>query len=161
MLYAFGHGSLRGLGSFAMDTARNTTEPPPLADALERVAAEFVYHDRAGPATVRVQQHGRPDRLRRAMRAWAGCWGAAVVAVFLPVLHFVLVPALLVGGPLYAMVMMRERVTVLGADGDCPACGAAQHPRLKAGASERMEFRCESCRRALALRLPPELLKRD
>jgi hypothetical protein len=37
-------------------------------------------------------------------------------------------------------------------------CGVVQHPRLKAGASERMEFRCESCRRALALRLPPELL---
>jgi len=66
---------------------------------------------------------------------------------------------LLVGGPLYAMVMMREKVTVLGADGNCPACGAAQHPRLKSGASATMGFRCESCRRALELRLPPELLR--
>jgi predicted RNA-binding Zn-ribbon protein involved in translation (DUF1610 family) len=108
-----------------------------------------------------VRQHSRPDRLRRAARAWAGCWGAAIVAVFLPVLHFVLVPSLLVGGPLYAMVMMRERVTVLGADGACPACGAEQHPRMKTGASDRMEFRCESCRRALGLKLPPELLAKD
>ena len=144
-----------------MAHAPRTAESSPTATAAEVIAAQFVYHDRAGPATVNVKQHGRPDRLRRAARAWAGCWGAAIVAVFLPVLHFVLVPALLVGGPLYAMVMMRERVTVLGADGDCPACGAAQHPRLKAGASERMEFRCESCRRALLLRLPQELLKKD
>jgi hypothetical protein len=141
-----------------MEPVRTSAEPSPPAVDGERVAAEFVYHDRVAAATVSVQQHGRPERMRRAAKAWAGCWGAAIVAVFLPVLHFVLVPALLVGGPLYAMVMMRERVTVLGADGDCPMCGAAQHPRLKAGASERMEFRCEGCRRALALKLPPELL---
>jgi hypothetical protein len=146
-----------------MDTAPSIAEPrtapEPLAPGAERIAAEFVYFEKAAPAVVIVRQHSRPDRLRRAARAWAGCWGAAIVAVFLPVLHFVLVPSLIVAGPLYAMVMMRERVTVLGADGDCPACGAPQHPKLKAGAGDRMEFRCESCRRALSLRLPPELLK--
>jgi len=142
-----------------MAPARSTSEPAAAAVAGERVAAEFAYHDKVVPATANVQQHGRPDRLRRAARAWAGCWGAAIVAVFLPVLHFILVPSLLVGGPLYAMVMMREKVTVLGADGNCPACGVAQHPRLKSGASATMGFRCESCRRALELRLPPELLR--
>jgi hypothetical protein len=144
-----------------MDTARSTADPTPLAAGVERVPAEFAYHDRMAPATVSIRQHSRPERLRRAARAWAGCWGAAIVAVFLPVLHFVLVPALLAGGPLYAMVMMRERVTVLGADGDCPACGAAQHPKLKAGASASMDFRCEGCRRALLLKLPAELLAKD
>jgi hypothetical protein len=144
-----------------MPTAHSTADPAPLAAGVERIPAEFVYHDRSGPAVASVRQHGRPDRIRRAALAWAGCWGAAIVAVFLPVLHFVLVPALLVGGPLYAMVMMRERVTVLGAEGDCPACGAAQHPLLKAGASDRMEFRCEGCRRALLLKLPAELLAKD
>ena len=141
-----------------MDSARSTADTAPTADDSERVPAEFVYHDRVGPATVNVKQHGKPDRMRRAAKAWAGCWGAAIAAVFLPVLHFILVPALLVGGPLYAMVMLREKVTVLGADGNCPACGAAQHPRLKTGASASMGFRCESCRRALELRLPAELL---
>jgi hypothetical protein len=142
-----------------MEPATITADTSRPKAAFELVAAEFVYHDRVGPATVSIRQHSRPDRLRRAARAWAGCWGAAVAAVFLPVLHFILVPSLIVGGPLYAMLMMRERVTVLGAEGNCPACGAEQHPKLKAGASDRMEFRCESCRRALALRLPPELLK--
>jgi predicted RNA-binding Zn-ribbon protein involved in translation (DUF1610 family) len=126
-----------------------------------QVPAEFAYYDQVRSAMVSVIEHARVDRMRRAARAWAGCWGAAVVAVFLPVLHFVLVPSLLVGGPLYAMVMMRERVTVLGADGACPACGAEQHPRMKTGASDRMEFRCESCRRALALKLPAELLAKE
>jgi hypothetical protein len=53
---------------------------------------------------------------------------------------------------------MREKVTVLGADGNCPACGTPQHPRPRTGASDRMEFRCEGCRRALLLKLPPDLL---
>jgi hypothetical protein len=141
-----------------MEPARSTPETAPAADGSEQLPAEFAYFEKVVPAVVRVRQHGKPDRLRRAAKAWAGCWGAAIVAVFLPVLHFILVPSLLVGGPLYAMVMMREKVTVLGADGNCPACGAAQHPRPKAGASATMPFRCESCRRALELRLPAELL---
>ena len=141
-----------------MESVRSTPEAAPAADGSEQLPAEFVYFDKVAPAIVSVRQHGRPDRMRRAARAWAGCWGAAIVAVFLPVLHFILVPSLLVGGPLYAMVMMREKVTVLGADGNCPACGAVQHPRPKAGASATMGFRCVSCRRALELRLPRELL---
>src|SRR5262245_50294667 len=150
-----------------MESARSTAPPeappatpasPPPDPAAEQVAAEFVYHDKAGPALVAVKRHGRTDRIRRAALAWAGCWLAAILAVPLMVIHWVLVPSLLVGGPLYAMVMMRERVTILGADGACPACGAEQHPRLKTGASDHLGFRCESCRRALALRLPRELL---
>lgn len=144
--------------SSAPATAPSTAPSAPPGDAATRVAGEFVYHDKAGPATVKVIQHDPRDRMSRAAKAWAGCWGAAIVAVFLPVLHFILVPALVVGGPLYAMVMMREKVTVLGAEGACPACGAPQSPKLKTGASDQMGFRCESCRRALGLKLPPELL---
>ena len=139
-----------------MESVRSTPTPPP--ETGEQLPAQFAYFDKLGPATVHVIQHSRPDRLRRAALAWGGCWGAAIAAVFLPVLHFILVPSLLIGGPLYAMVMMREKVTVLGADGNCPACGTPQHPRPRTGASDRMEFRCESCRRALLLKLPPELL---
>src|SRR5262249_48638490 len=123
-----------------------------------RASAEFVYHDRASPAQLSIVEHGTRGRALRAVRAWAGCWAAAIAAVFLPVLHFVLVPALLLSGPLVALARWRERVTVLGADGPCPACGATQHPRPRSAAAEHMGFRCDSCRRALELRLPPELL---
>lgn len=67
-----------------------------------------------------------PERTSRAVRALATCWGLAVLAVFLPVLHFVLVPSLLVAGPVVALSRLRERCTVRGASGTCPACGAAQ-----------------------------------
>jgi hypothetical protein len=133
----------------------------PLDELLpSQVSAEFVYHDRVAPAAVSLVEHGKRDRVLRAIRALAACWGAAIAAVFVPVLHFVLVPALLLGGPLFAMARWRERVTVMGADGNCPACGTPQHPRPRAAAAEHMGFRCEGCRRALELRLPSELLAR-
>jgi len=141
-----------------MNTALSSPEPttPHPHDSL--VAAEFVYHDKSAPASARVVEHAGRDRAMRAARAWAGCWGAAIAAVFLPVLHFVLVPALLLSGPLAAMARWREKVTVLGAEGACPACGARQSPKLKAAAGEAMGFRCEACRRALVLKLPARLL---
>src|SRR5262249_33361169 len=144
-----------------MDPALPSPEPS-LAEPLpSRVAAEFVYHHRASAADLSIAEHGSRDRALRAVRAWVGCWAAAVAAVFIPVLHFVLVPALLLSGPLVALARWREHVTILGADGPCPACGATQHPRPRSTASEHMGFRCESCRRALQLRLPPELLAKQ
>jgi hypothetical protein len=122
------------------------------------VPAEFAYHDKIGPAMVSVRQHGKPDRLRRAAKAWAGCWGGAIVAVFLPVLHFILVPRAARGWPALRHGddareghRARRRRQLSGV-------WRTQHPQLKTGASATMAFRCESCRRALELRLPRELL---
>jgi len=141
-----------------MDPALPSPEQTLAGPLPSRVAAEFVYHDRTSAAAVSVVEHGSRDRALRAVKGWAGCWGAAVAAVFLPVLHFVLVPSLLLAGPLVALARWRERVTILAADGTCPACGAMQHARPRSAAAEHMGFRCDSCRRALELRLPPELL---
>jgi hypothetical protein len=132
--------------------------PGAAAAHLAREAAELVHHDRAAPATVGVEGHGRRDRVRRALLALAACWGAAIGAVFLPVLHFVLVPALLLAGPVVAFARLRQKLTLLDVDGACPACGFPVHEPLRADAGARIEIRCEGCRRALALRLPAHLL---
>src|SRR5204863_8375115 len=99
-----------------MDPAAPSVEQATSTPHDSRVAAEFVYHDRSARASARVVEHASRDRAIRAARAWAGCWGAAIAAVFLPVLHFVLVPALLISGPLAAMARWQEKVTVLGAE---------------------------------------------
>lgn len=121
--------------------------------------AELVHHDRSAGATVRVRGHGRRDRARRALVALAGCWGAAIAAVFLPVLHFVLVPALLVAGPLAAWSQLRERLTILDVEGPCPACGAAIREAVGSDARTPIALRCGGCRRALSVRLPRHLLE--
>ena len=117
----------------------------------------LVYPDRApAPARVAVRRRDARQRTLRALKTLAACWGLAVAAVFLPVLHFVLVPGLLVLGPVLAWSRWREAHSLLLAEGDCPACAVRQHFTLGQRWRERTMLRCESCGRSLELMLPPE-----
>lgn len=98
------------------------------------------------------------QRTRRALLTWLAGWGCAIVAVFLPVLHFILVPLLFIGGPLLALSRLGERVSVLDVSGACPGCGAAQRQPLNAAARPRLAFRCDACRREITVLVPAELL---
>jgi hypothetical protein len=73
---------------------------------------------------VQVHVWTATERLRRGLR-WLGMiWGGAVVAVFIPGLHFVLVPSLLIAGPIVAFKMHGQVSSVTGGNAECPACGA-------------------------------------
>jgi len=65
-------------------------------------------------------------RLARALGGLAACWGAAAVAVFIPVAHFLLVPALTIAGLVWAVLRYRERQRLVRVHGVCPRCGRAQ-----------------------------------
>ena len=118
------------------------------------VRATFTFHDRSSEATARVLDHAKRDRVRRALLGLAACWGAAVAAVFLPVLHFVLVPTLLIAGPLLAFARLGERRTVTGITGPCPACG--EPISLRPGGSAAAVVRCDHCRRPVEWSLAPD-----
>jgi len=111
-------------------------------------------------AALTVLRHDRAARMRRSLQALGACWGCAIIAVFLPVLHFVLVPLLLLAGPLMSLQKFREHVTLVRAEGACPACAAPQAHRLNSEARERTVLRCEACGRALELRPDPDVLAR-
>jgi endogenous inhibitor of DNA gyrase (YacG/DUF329 family) len=74
------------------------------------------------PAIVTTEEVSPGARVRRAMTGLAACWLAAGVAVFLPVLHLVLVPTLVVGGIAAAVVLGRQARRVLDVQGTCPRC---------------------------------------
>jgi hypothetical protein len=130
------------------------TPTPAGAPAGRDVRATFTFHDRTSEATARVLDHAKRDRVRRALLGLAACWGAAVAAVFLPVLHFVLVPALLIAGPLLAFARLGERRTITGITGPCPACGGAI--TLRPGGSAAAVVRCDHCRRPVEWSLAPD-----
>ncbi len=122
------------------------------------VAATIAYHGHPdAAATLRVRTWSKPERTGRAVRALLTCWGLAVLAVFLPVLHFVLVPSLLVAGPIAALARLREGASVLEANGACPACGVTQRFAVSGALREETRLRCESCGRAVSLRAPVTL----
>ena len=101
------------------------------------------------PATITVRLHDRASRVRRAAIAWLVCWACAVPALFLPGLHFVLVPLLLLGGPWLALTRMGEREQTLRLRGTCPACGVARDEALQSALRPGLTLRCDACRRAI------------
>ena len=127
-----------------------THELPPGRD----VRATFTFHGRTSEATAHVIDHAKRDRVRRAVLGWAACWGAAIAALFLPLLHFVLVPALLIAGPVLGMARLGEKRTITRISGPCPECGAALS--LKPGGSAANVVRCDHCRRPVEWAIPAE-----
>jgi hypothetical protein len=116
----------------------------------------LAYPGREGSgARVRVRHRDRRGRMLRAGRTLTACWGLAIVAVFLPVLHFVLVPGLLLLGPALAWAKLHEADTLLAVEGPCPACAAPLHATPGQPWRERTLLRCDACGRRLELVLPP------
>ncbi len=79
--------------------------------------------DRRTTGEARVATWDRPARMGRLANAWAACWGLAVASVLLPAVHFVLVPAFLIAGPVLGIQRARQKSGVLGGEGPCPSCG--------------------------------------
>lgn len=62
------------------------------------------------------------DRFKRTARGVAITLGVGVLAVFIPVFHWVLVPIFLVATPVVGVYMYRTKVMVEKGVGECPAC---------------------------------------
>jgi hypothetical protein len=72
---------------------------------------------------LRIRKFSDKERWQRALAMLGIMWGLAVVAVFIPIAHFVLVPGFLVAGPVTAVLRYRAGELVEGATGECPTCG--------------------------------------
>ena len=92
------------------------------------------------------------QRLRRAGVALAAGGALAVIALPIPLVHFVLVPGALLLGLIFAVMRLNQRQVIRSAEGTCPYCGAHQRLGL-AGRVFRLprEVFCDKCRRPLDL----------
>jgi hypothetical protein len=77
----------------------------------------------SGVAT--VEEWDGLARVRRAVGLLCICWAAAGVSIFLPILHWVLVPGLLLAGPVLFVVRFTETATLQALEADCPRCQKA------------------------------------
>lgn len=92
-------------------------------------------------------------RVGRALTGFGLWFGAAVVCVFVPVAHFVLVPGCLAGAVIVLVSRLRTRVLVVRAHGVCPDCGAEQDlDVLGPWRGDVRSIACRSCHRGLDLR---------
>jgi hypothetical protein len=93
---------------------------------------------------IRVQEYSDSDRMKNAIKIGLMCWGGAVFAVFIPMLHFVLVPLLLLMGPILGLVKYNQKAQVLAGQGTCPACQAPLKI-VKGTLNWPLEETCDQC----------------
>jgi hypothetical protein len=116
------------------------------------VPARLVYADRTDPhAIARIIARSDRQRIARAVTSGLASWGLALVSLFIPLGHFILVPSFLIAGPVLFVLRMAEGVTLAGAEGVCPMCGTRQEFHESGRLLARHPVRCAACRRQLEL----------
>jgi 4-hydroxybenzoate polyprenyltransferase len=99
---------------------------------------------------LKVARWDKSFRTRRALKILGLFWGLALCSVVLPLVHFVLVPGLLLAGPFVAAFFYGQEGAILGGEGDCPSCGA-RFTVAKRGVQAEFKQVCSSCRDELRL----------
>jgi hypothetical protein len=84
-------------------------------------------------------------RLGRGAMALGACWGLAAVAVFLPILHLILVPTLVGGGMVAAIVLGRQHRRVTDVRGTCPRCLTEQQFEASGRVRRVLLIACPRC----------------
>jgi hypothetical protein len=112
------------------------------------------YHGAPTPGRVTIHEFGREQRWRRALVGLAKWWGVALLAVFIPVAHFLLVPGFLGFGAWQFFQRLGTAELAVDAQGICPDCGAAQQVELAPRWRAPQPVTCRHCHRGLRLVLP-------
>jgi len=98
-----------------------------------------------------VRRPSLASRARRAALALGAAWLLAFPAIFLPVAHVVLVPGLVIGGVVLAVIRLREDRTLDRLRATCPRCQSALD--VMPGGRFRLprSVQCVHCRNELTL----------
>ena len=96
------------------------------------------------------------ERLVRSARVVGAGLVAALIALPIPLVHFVFVPGAVLTGLTLGVIRMRQREIFESAEGPCPYCGTTQRLGL-AGRTFRLPrvVHCHNCGRQLDLGLEP------
>ena len=112
------------------------------------------YHGQPTAGQVTIHAFDRAQRLQRALGALATWWGIAVLSVFIPVAHFILVPSFLAYGGWQFFQRLGTVELATDARGTCPDCGAEQVLDLTPRWRTPQPVTCRHCHRGLRLTAP-------
>lgn len=111
-----------------------------------------------GECEVRLVERIRTPLARRlrALQTMALAVPGAAVAALIPVLHVLLVPALLIGGLVAAIFQWRAERQIREAAGVCPACAAQVRRELGVAPAPELWTLCPNCGERLRIDLGAE-----
>lgn len=112
-------------------------------------------------ARVEITALGPADRLKRAAVAAGLSLLVAIIAVPIPLVHFVLVPGALLLGIGFAIVRLRQHEIFRTARGRCPFCGMEQDFSVMGSFRLPKQLHCLSCQRQLTLESPTTAPRRS
>ncbi len=122
----------------------------------EHVTHDIVFKQQKGgatsPAKMEVLAFSEKERKARGIQALLGLWAVAIVCVFIPVAHFVLVPGFLIAGVYVARKRWNTPEEGIAASGACPACGNEIRLDLEKSAELPQWHDCPQCGEPLELR---------
>ena len=72
--------------------------------------------------SVELSYWSKAEQMKKSILSWVSCWILAIVSIFLPGLHFVLVPTFLVLGPALFFYFSRQQAMIISGKGKCPHC---------------------------------------
>lgn len=114
----------------------------------------FTLSGYRGPPTrgvVTIHEFNRAERWRRALTGLGTFWGVALLSVFVPVAHFLLVPSFVIYGLWQFFQRLGTAELASDARGTCPDCGKEQMLELAARWSAPQPVTCRYCHRGLRL----------
>jgi hypothetical protein len=91
------------------------------------------------------------DRLKRAAIIFGLGVALALIALPIPLVHFVLVPAALLLGGVLALIRLRQKQIFHSVQGNCPFCGTHQRFSIMGKFKLPKQINCGSCQRQLLL----------
>lgn len=90
----------------------------------EEIPAEFVaqINQKKTIGLVITRKYDEKERNRRILKYSGGCVGAAIISIFIPLLHFILVPGFFIAAIAFAVINSRP-ANIERAKAKCPECG--------------------------------------
>lgn len=104
-------------------------------------------------ATITRIDFDKSERIKNALKTFGFLITMAFISIFVPILHFVLVPAFFLGSFIFAMDKFGEKTRNKGGQGECPKC----HQYFKVQPSKwvpRITNNCDHCHEDLEMLLP-------
>jgi len=104
-------------------------------------------------ATVIKVEWDKTERTKNAARLFLIMIASTFVSIFIPILHFILVPSLFIASFVFALDKMSEKFRNEGGKGECPKC----HQEFAVQPSKwgiRITNNCNHCHEDLEMFLP-------
>ncbi len=120
-----------------------------MSDAMRVPVTLTAFGAPTRDATATVVHQTPGQRLSRALAGLGMFWGLALIGLFIPVAHLILVPAFFTAGIVMAVLKAREDRRLVKVHGTCPRCGVEQDFAVGGRFTGDRSLDCPQCHNTL------------